>query len=179
MGPMLTGRSRPRSRRFLPVLALVVSAVLPPSCTSGGPAPGVVTLSWQGDLPSAVNAAVGAAPACGLKLTEARRDGETGSGILVFLDEWQSPKPESALVMVRCGPSPGGVSCRIEAHPLAEYGMAPPDVAGSEGLVCKPCSQDRADLALVRYSRGQAMGNCARASRCLGEALGRAAPRER
>lgn len=179
MGPMLTGRVRPRSRPFLSVLFLVAFSVFPPSCTSGGPAFGVVTLTWKGDLPSAVNAALGAAPACGLKLTDARRDEATGSGILVFLDEWQNPKPESALVTVRFEPSPGGVSCHVEAHPLAEYGMTPPDVtAGSEGYVCQPCSQARADLALVRYSRGQAMANSARASRCLGEALGGAASRE-
>ena len=137
----------------------------------------MATFAFPGDLPSAVNAALGAAPACGLQLTEARRDEAKGSAILVFLDEWQNPKPESALVTVRFEPAPGGVSCRIEAHPLAEYGMAPPDVtAGSRGSACKPCSQARSELTLVRYSRGQAMANASRTSRCLGSAIASAVP---
>ncbi|HYN40377.1 MAG TPA: hypothetical protein VE129_01270 [Thermoanaerobaculia bacterium] len=177
---MLNGRFRPRRRPLLPVLLLAASAVLLPSCASGGAALGLVTLSWPGALPSAVDAVLGAAPACGLKLTDARREEAEGSATLVFLDEWQSPKPESALVTVRFGPAPGGVSCRVEAHPLAEYGMLPPDVtAGSEGLVCKPCSEAQKGFTMVKYSRGQAMANSARASRCLGEALGEAASRER
>lgn len=177
---MLSGRFRQRSRPFLSGLLLVASLVLHPACASGGAAVGEVRIWWQGDVPSAGSAVLGAAPACGLQLTAARRDGENGPAILVLLDEWQSPKPESALVTVRLEPSPGGTSCHIEAHPLAEYGMSPPDVtAGSEGLVCKPCSEAQNAIAMVKYSRGQAMGNSVRASRCLGEALGEAASRDR
>jgi hypothetical protein len=173
---MLAGRSRPR-RRSPFLLLLVGIQVFCQACASGEATLGVTTVVYPGDLPSAVNVALGAAPACGLRLTEGRRDETKGSAILVFLDEWQDPKPESSLVTVRFEPEPGGVSCRIEAHPLAEYGMTPPDVtAGSEGFVCKPCSQVSSASPLVRYSRGQAMANAARTSRCLGSAIRPAAP---
>jgi hypothetical protein len=108
---------------------------------------------------------------------DARRDDGAGTAFLVFLEEWQRPRPESALVTVRLEPAADGVSSRFEAHPIAEYGMQPPDIrAGSEGFVCKPCSEARAEISMVKYSRGQAMANAARAVRCLQDALAPAAP---
>lgn len=160
---------RARARGLL--LAAAVAALLP-ACASGGAAGGGATATFPGDLPAAVNALLAAAPACGLHLMDARRDEGAGTAFLVFLEEWQSPRPESALVTVRLGPVAGGVSSRFEAHPLAEYGMQAPDIrAGSEGFVCKPCSEARVDLSLVKYSRGQAMANGSRATRCLLEGL--------
>jgi hypothetical protein len=165
-------RARPRDL----LLAAAVSTLLP-ACASGGAAGGVAKATFPGDLPGAVNALLSAAPACGLHLMDARRDESPGTAFLVFLEEWQSPRPESALVTVRLEPVAGGVSSRIEAHPLAEYGMQAPDIrAGSEGFACKPCSEARAELSMVRYGRGQALANGARATRCLLEGLGAGAP---
>ncbi len=158
-------------------LLLVAVSTLLPACASGGAAGGAAVATFPGDLPAAVNALLAAAPACGLHLMDARRDEGTGTAFLVFLEEWQSPRPESALVTVRLGQAAGGVSSRFEAHPLAEYGMQAPDIrAGSEGFVCKPCSEARAEIAMVKYSRGQAMANGSRATRCLVEGLGAGAP---
>lgn len=158
------------------LLAAAASTLLP-ACASGGAAAGVATATFPGDLPAAVNALLAAAPACGLHLMDARRDESAGTAFLVFLEEWQNPRPESALVTVRLEPVADGVSSRFEAHPLAEYGMQAPDIrAGSEGFVCKPCSEARVEIAMVKYSRGQAMANGSRATHCLLEGLEEGAP---
>lgn len=173
--PGRKGWSRARVRP----LALLVScaSLAAAACSSGAASPGLETIRLGCDLPAAVNALLAAAPACGLHLMDARRDEATGTAFLVFLEEWQSPRPESALVTVRLEPVAGGVSSRFEAHPLAEYGMQAPDIrAGSEGFVCKPCSEARTEIAMVKYSRGQAMANGARTSRCLGSAIGSEVP---
>jgi len=44
------------------------------------------------------------------------------------------------------------------------------------GLACVPCAAARSELPTVRYSRGLAAGNAARAAGCLRAALGAGAP---
>lgn len=162
-------QARPRHVRLL---ATVLAAALPPSaCATGAPRPDAV-VAWGGDLASAVAATAAVAPGCGLKLMDGRRDEKGATALLVFLDEWQSPRPESAVVTVRLRTEGGAAVVEIAARPLADYGMEPPDIrAGSEGSGCVPCDALRADTPMVRYSRGLALGNAARASRCLGDAL--------
>ncbi len=158
----------------LPLLfALLATVALGATgCASGGPAVGVATVPWSGDVRSASSAVLAAAPDCGLRLLDGREDEASGTATLVLLDEWQSPKPESALVTVRVERAPAGASCRLEAHPLAEYGMRPPDVGAAGGPVaCQPCAEARREVPLSQYSRGLALGNAARAVGCLRDAL--------
>jgi hypothetical protein len=158
-------------RRSRAVLLASACAVLP-GCASRSSRAVVGEVVLTGDLPAAANAALAAAPACGLRLVDARRDEGGTTAILVFLEGGPDPKAESALVTLRLVAAPDGVSCAIEGHPLAEYGMRPPDIrAGSEGLVCAPCALARADVPMLRYSRGLAMANVARATGCLGDSL--------
>ena len=147
------------------------------ACATGGPHSAAAVVPWHGDGVSAVSALLAAAPACGLKAVDGRRDEAGTSAVLVFLESAQGPGPESAVVTVRVAAGGDGISLEIEAHPLAEYGMAPPDIrAGSVGFVCAPCAEARTEIATVRYSRGLAVGNAARAVRCLREGLEAAGP---
>lgn len=165
MGP---GRAR-RAGRCGAAAHVLAAAIVSGACASGTRHPGREVVPWAGDLASAVEAVASAAHGCDLKLMDGRRAEAGTSAFLVFLEGWQSPKPESSVVTVRVV---AGVEVAIEAHPLAEYGMSPPDIrAGSEGFVCAPCTAARAEIPMVRYSRGLALGNAARASRCLGKAL--------
>ena len=159
---------RPGSRALL----LAASAFILAGCASSGPSPSAAGLVLAGDLAPAVNAVLAAAPGCGLTVFDARRD-ETGrSAIVVLLEGGASRQPESAVVTLVLGTVPDGVACGIEGHPLAEYGMRPPDIrTGSEGLVCRPCSSVEKPDPTVRYSRGLAAGNVARATACLRRAL--------
>lgn len=161
--------ARPRLRR--PLSTLLAAALPFVACATGTPRPDAVVV-WGGDLASAVAATAAVAPGCGLKLMDGRRDEKGATALLVFLDGWQSPQPESAVVTVRLRREAGAAVVEIAARPLAEYGMEPPDIrAGSEGSGCVPCDALRAETPMVRYSRGLALGNAARASRCLREAL--------
>lgn len=91
------------------------------------------------------------------------------------------PRPDAAVawegdlasaVAVRVRDDARDVGVEIAAHPLAEYGMPPPDIrAGSEAPGCVPCGALRAEVPMVRYSRGLALGNAARATRCVRGAL--------
>lgn len=165
---------RPRRGRSASCLLLPVG-LLAASCATGGSGGGPVTV--PGDLRSVVDVAVAAASGCGLKLTHARREEKEGA-FLVFVDEWPSPRPESSLLTVRLEPTPAGISCHVEARPLAEYGLEPPDIrAGSEVPACTPCAEARSAIPMVRYSRGLALSNAARTSRCVRGTLESAAGR--
>ena len=167
---MTSAATRPAAGVVSP--ALLLAALACAACASGPSRPDAV-VAWGGDLASAVAAVAGAAPGCGLKLVDGRRAEDGTSALLVFLDGWQSPQPESAVVTVRARSEGGAVAVEVAAHPLAEYGMTPPDIkAGSEAFGCVPCAALRVEIPMVRYSRGLALGNAARATRCLVGALG-------
>jgi len=169
---MAAATPRHRLRAAAPLAAGLACA----ACASGPARPGAA-VALRSDLGSAVAAAAAAAPGCGLKLVDGRRAEDGKTALLVFLEGGLSPQPESAVVTVHFETVPAGVSAAVEARPLAEHGMAPPDIrAGSAGLACVPCAAARAELPTVRYSPGLAAGNAARAEGCLRAALGAAAP---
>jgi hypothetical protein len=150
---------------------LLSGALACAACASAPTLPDAV-VPWGGDVGSAVAAVAGAAPGCGLKLVDGRRAEDGREALLVLLDGWQSPQPESAVVTVRVRSGAGAVAVELAARPLAEYGMAPPDIrAGSEAFGCVPCEALRVETPMVRYSRGLALGNATRAARCVREAL--------
>ena len=154
-------------------LFLLASLVAASSCASSGSPGNSGTLHLAGDLTAGVSQVVAAGAGCGLRLVDARQD-ETGrSAIVVLLDGASNPQPESALLTVRLEAGAEGVTVVHEAHPLAEYGMRPPDLrVGADGPGCSSCTSAARLDGGVRYSRGLAMGNAVRSTRCLREALG-------
>ena len=159
--------------RTVRLLLAVATGACAAACASGGTSPSGGRFLVPGDVASAVNAVVASAPACGLKLVDARRDEAGRAAFLVLLDGAGDPKPENAVVTLRLETDPAGVAATLETQPLAEYGLRPPQVReGGEASACKPCSDARAAFPTYRYSRGLAFGNAARATRCVREALG-------
>ena len=153
-------------------LLLLASIVVTSSCASGGSSGNAGTLRLAGDLDAGVGQVVAAGAGCGLRLVDARKDAAGRSAAVVLLDGASNPLPENALVMVRLESDAEAVKAVYEAHPLAEYGMRLPDLSvGVDGPGCSCTGAARLDGG-VRYSRGLAMGNVARATRCLREALG-------
>lgn len=151
------------------VLASLAATV---ACASGRSSVAPAPVRLAGNLDAAVGQVVSAGDGCGLRLVDARKDPSGRSAIVVLLDGASNPLPENALVTVRLEAGTEGVRAVSEAHPLAEYGMRPPDLGvGVDGAGCSCIGAARLDGG-VRYSRGLAMGNVARATRCLREALG-------
>lgn len=166
--------SRGRQRRAshsaaLTFLVLVVAAPLVTTCASPGRGPGTGPISFPGDLPSAFNEVLAAASSCDLAPSGASQDPDGRSALLFLLSDWRSPRPESALVTVRFAVAGGGVEARIEAQPLAKYGMRIPSTGTDSG--CKPCTAANQNFELVQFSQGLATGNALRASRCLRERI--------
>ncbi len=160
-----TGRAAPLG------LFLLASLVSASSCASGGSSGNSGTLLLAGDLGAGVNQVVAAGACCGLRIVDARQDEAGRTAFVVLLDGASSPLPENALVAVRLESGAEGVTVAYEAHPLAEYGLRPPDLRiGVDGAGCSCIGAARLDGG-VRYSRGLAMGNVVRATRCLREAL--------
>jgi len=154
-------------------LLLLASIVVTSSCASGGSSLNSGSARLAGDLRAAVDQVVTAGSGCDLRFVDSRRDEAGRAAILVLLDGASSPRPENALVTVRLESDAQGVTVAWEAHPLAEYGMRPPDLrVGGDGPGCSSCTSAARLDGGVRYSRGLAMGNVARATRCLREALG-------
>ncbi len=165
--------SRGRLRRAghsapLSLFILVAAAPLVTTCTSAGGGPGIGPISFPGDLPSAFSEVLAAASSCDLAPSGASQDPDGRSALLFLLSDWRSPQPESAVVTVRFVVASGGVEARIEAEPLAKYGMRLPS-AGTSG--CKPCEANRPDSDMIQFSYGLATGNALRASRCLRERI--------
>ncbi len=153
-------------------LLLLASIVVTSSCASGGSSGNAGTLRLAGDLDAGVGQVVAAGAGCGLRLVDARKDAAGRSAAVVLLDGASNPRPENTLVAIRLESGAEGVTVAYEAHPLAEYGMRPPDLRiGVDGTGCSCIGAARQDGG-VRYSRGLAMGNVVRATRCLREALG-------
>lgn len=147
---------------------LVAAAPLLTACTSAGGGPGIRPILLPGDLSSAFSEVLTAASSCDLAPSGASQDLDGRSALLFLLSDWRSPKPESAVVTVRFVVASGGVEARIEAEPLAKYGMRPPS-AGTSG--CKPCETNRPDSDMIQFSYGLATGNALHASRCLRERI--------
>lgn len=160
------GPAGPSRHLLLAALAATVS------CASCGSSVALAPVRLAGDLDAGVGQVVSAGESCGLRLVDARKDPAGGSAFVVLLDGASNPLPENALVMVRLESDAEAVKAVYEAHPLAEYGMRLPDLSvGVDGPGCSCTGAARLDGG-VRYSRGLAMGNVARATRCLREALG-------
>ena len=153
-------------------LFLIASLVVTSSCASAGSSGTSGTLRLAGDLTAGVSQVVAAGAGCGLRLVDSRQDEAGRTAVVVLLDGASNPLPENALVAVRLESGAEGVTVAYEAHPLAEYGMRPPDLrVGVDGPGCSCSPAARLDGG-VRYSRGLAMGNAVRSTRCLREALG-------
>lgn len=166
-----------RAARSAPLTlsVLVAAAPLVTTCASTGGGPGTGPISFPGDLPSAFSEVLAAAGSCDLAPSGASRDPDGRSALLFLLSDWRSPRPESALVTVRFAVAGGGVEVRIEAEPLAMYGMRLPSARTDP--VCKPCDAANQDFERVQFSYGLATGNALRASRCLRERISSVPPR--
>ena len=162
--------SRAGPPRLVVVLAVLGSVGISGGCASTETSSSSRALAVPGGVASVANAVAAAASACDLALVSSRADEKTGSARIVLMGDWRVPRPESALVEVRLEPSPDGTAVQIESHALAEYGMKAPDAEGGEGG-CTPCAHARGKAGFVQYSRGLAMGNAIRATRCLVEVL--------
>ena len=170
------GRVR-RAARFAPLALSVLVAVAPlvTSCASTGKGPETGPISFPGDLPLAFSEVLAAAGSCDLAPSGGSQDPDGRSARLFLLSDWQSPRPESALVTVRFAVAGGGVEVRIEAQPLALYWMRLPSDRTDSG--CKPCDAANQDFERVKFSYGLAAGNALRASRCLRERISSVPPR--
>ncbi len=173
--PLSAGRLSLALRRGL---AMAGAAVFTVTAACGSmPAGGGEVVTLPGDLPAAVDGAAAAAMACGLHVYSTTVDPERTHATLVLLADWRAPRPESSLVTLDLRASPAGVEACIEAHPLAEYGMRPPEAgAGGGAPSCLPCAAARAEIKTYHYSHSLAAGNAIRVRKCIREALTGSAP---
>ncbi len=149
----------------------LVGVLLVAGCVVSAPRAAGDAVVLPAPLGEALVAVLTAAESCDFQLAKADMEGAGRRAVLVLLDEWRTPQPESAVLVVTVAESPGGSEVEVATRHLADFGRGAPVFQGHGFPSCACCEAAAAgfDQAVFSPSRALAAGQRARA--CLLQAL--------
>ncbi len=114
-----------------------------------------------------------AAATCDFQVALAEADASGGRAMLVLLEQWRQPQPESAVLLVVVQERGASSEVQVTARSLADYGRQAPAFDGHGFPSCACCEAAAAGFDMAVFSPSRALAAGSRARACLVKELSR------